>query len=67
MSDTTYYWRNRDVILSRAKNYNKNDKKVLLDKAKKKHKKYLMKKNIKIEYGRNRYHNMSEEKKQKLK
>ena len=26
-----------------------------------------MKKNIKIEYGRNRYHNMSEEKKQKLK
>ena len=28
---------------------------------------YLKKKKIKSEYGRNRYHNMSEEKKQKLK
>ena len=28
---------------------------------------YLKKKNIKREYGRNRYHNMSKEKKQRLK
>ena len=36
MSETTYYQRNREVILKR-------------------------------EYGRNKYHNMSEEKKQRLK
>ena len=29
MSETTYYERNRDVIVNRAKDYNKNDKERL--------------------------------------
>ena len=33
MSATTYYQRNRDVILNRAKYYNKNDKERLRDYA----------------------------------
>ena len=64
MSSTTYQ-RNRDVILNRAKEYYKNDNerlrgnkyRILSEEEKKK----------KREYGKNRYHNMSEEKKQKLK
>ena len=63
MSNTTYYQKNRDVILNRAKNYYENDKKRLTDQAKDTEED----KNKKIEYGRNRYHNMSEEKKQALK
>ena len=47
MSETTYYQRNRDVILNRAKDIIK----------------VIKKKNKKREYGRNRYHNMSEKKK----
>ena len=31
MSETTYYQRNRDVILNRAKDYYKNDKEILRD------------------------------------
>ena len=64
MSETTYYQRNRDVILSRAKDYYKNDKKRLTDQAREKYRN-LEDKEINREYG-NRY-NMSEEKKQKLK
>ena len=62
----TYYQRNRDVILNRAKNYYENDKKKLRQQARDK---YLSEeeKNKKREYGRNRYRNMSEEKKQRLK
>ena len=39
-ADLIYYWRNRDVILNRAKDY--------------------------YEYNKERYRNMSEEKKQRL-
>ena len=61
----TYYQRNRDVILNRAKNYYENDKKKLRQQARDK---YLSEeeKNKKREYGRNRYRNMSEEKTQRL-
>ena len=34
MSGTTYYQRNREVILNRANEYHKNNKEVLREKAK---------------------------------
>ena len=34
MSETTYYKRNRDVILNRAKDYYKNNKELLRERAK---------------------------------
>ena len=37
MSDMTYYQRNRQVILNRAKNYYKNDKERLREKARDKY------------------------------
>ena len=68
MSNTTYYQRNRDVILSRAKDYYENDKKRLREQGRDNYRNlYEEDKNKKREYGRNRYHNMSEEKKQRLK
>ena len=33
MSEKTYYQRNRDVILNRAKNYYENDKEILREQA----------------------------------
>ena len=58
-ADFTYYQRNWDVILNRAKDYYENDKERLKDKHR----------NLSEEEknGRNRYRNMSEEKKQRLK
>ena len=49
MDNLTYYQRNRDVILNRAKGYYENDKKRL------------------IEHAKNKYKNLSEEKKNKKK
>ena len=64
----TYYEKNRDVILNRANKYYENNKEVLREKAKNKYRELSDEEtNMKGEYGRNRYHNMSEEKKQKLK
>ena len=37
MSNTTYYRRNRDVILNRTKDYNENNKETLRDQAKDKY------------------------------
>ena len=37
MSETTYYEKNRDVILSRAKDYYENNKKLLRERAKNKY------------------------------
>ena len=37
MSETTYYERNRDVILNRAKDYYENNKELLRGKAKNKY------------------------------
>ena len=68
MSETTYYQRNRAVILNRAKDYYRNNRDELKVKARNKYKELSAEeKYIKREYGRNRYHNMSEEDKQKLK
>ena len=38
MSGTTYYERNRDVILNRAKDYYENNKELLRERAKNKYK-----------------------------
>ena len=37
MNNTTYYQRNREIILSRAKDYYKNDKERLREQAKDKY------------------------------
>ena len=68
MSGTTYYQRNRKVILNRAKDYYRNNRDKLKVKARDKYRKIPeLQKNLKREYGRNRYNNMSEEDKQRLK
>ena len=71
MSGTTYYERNRDVILNRAKDYYENNKELLRERAKKKQKKNRElpenEKDVKRLYQRDRYHNMTAEEKQKLK
>ena len=67
MSGTTYYQRNKEVILNRAKDYytSNNELKV---KARNKYRELPEEeKDIKRENGRSRYNNMSEEKKQRLK
>ena len=64
LSETTYYQRNRDVILNRAKDYYKNDKERLTDNARDKYRN-LSEEKKQTEYGRNR--EISEKKKQKLK
>ena len=68
MSETTYYERNRAIILKREKDYYKNNKELLRERAKNKYRELSEEeKNIKREYGRKRYHNMFEQKKQRLK
>ena len=65
MSNTTYYQRNRGLILNRAKDYFKNDKKRLREQARGKYRNLSEEdKNKMREYGRSRYRNMSEEEKQ---
>ena len=66
--DSTYYQRNRDVILNRAKDYYENDKERLREQARDKYRNLSEEdKNKKTEYGKNRCRNMSEENKQRLK
>ena len=66
--DLTYYQRNRDVILNKAKDYYKNNQERLREQARNKYRNLSEEeKNKKREYGKNRYLNMSEEKKQRLK
>ena len=68
MDNTTYYQRNRDITLNKAKEYYKNNNERLKKQARDKYRILSEEdKNKKREYGKNRYHNMSEEKKQKLK
>ena len=64
MSGMTYYQKNREVILNRAKGYKE---KLRLQASNRYRKLSEDDKNKKREYGKNRYHSMSEEKKQKLK
>ena len=64
MSNTTYYQKNRDVVVNRAKDYYKNHKKRLREQARDNYRNLSEEDtNKKKEYGRRRYHNMSEEKK----
>ena len=59
-----YYQKNREVILNRVKDYYENDKKRLSEKARDKYRNLSEEANNKKKvYGKNRYHNMSEEKK----
>ena len=68
MSETTYYQRNREVILNRAKGSYENSKELLRERAKNKYRELSEEeKNIKREYGKKRYHSMSEEKEKRLK
>ena len=48
-ADLTYYQKNRDVILNRAKDYYENNKERLRAQARDKYKSYLKKKKIKKE------------------
>ena len=64
----TYYQRNQDVILNRAKDYYEIDKGRLREQARDKYRNLSEEeKNKKRKYGKNRYLNMSEEKKKRLK
>ena len=66
--EETYYQKNENVILNRAKDYYENDKKILRKQARNKYRNLSEEeKNEKQKYGRSRYHNMPEEKKQRLK
>ena len=52
----TYYQKNRDVILNRAKDYYENDKERLREQARDKYRNLSEEeKNKKREYGKNRY------------
>ena len=64
----TYYQRNQDTILNRAKHFYENEKERLRRQARDKYRNLSEEeKNKKREYGKNRYRNISEEKKQRLK
>ena len=68
MGETTYYQRNRETILNRAKGYYQNNKKILRIRAKNNYRELSEKEeNIKTEYGRNISKNMSEKDKERLK
>ena len=63
----TYFQRNWDVILNKAKDY-ENDKERLREQARDKYRNLSEEeKNKKGQYGKNRFLNMSEEKKIRLK
>ena len=67
-TDLTYYQKNINVIRNRAKDYYKYNKERLMIQAREITETYLKKNKIKRrEYGKNRYRNMSEEQKPKLK
>ena len=69
MCEATYYERNRDVILKRAKDYYENNKAILRKRAKNKYRELPENgKDVKGLYQRSRYHDISDEKKkQRLK
>ena len=66
MSETTYCQRNKLVILNRTKRYYHDNIKLLREKVKNKYRE-LSEEEIRREYGRNGYPNMSEGKKEELK
>ena len=68
MSEITYYQKKIiDIILNRAKEYYKNNKELLRERAKNKYRSLSEdEKDIKKQYQKTRYHNMSDEEKQRL-
>ena len=68
MDNTSYYQRNRDIELNKAKEYHKNNNERLKKQGRDKYRNLSEEdKNKKREYGKNRYHNMPGEKKAKTK
>ena len=65
MSQTTYYQRNKDIMLNRAKEYYENNKELLQKRAKNKYR--SLSEDIKKQYQKARYRNISVEEKQRLK
>ena len=62
-TDLTYYQKNWDVILNRAKDYYENDKERLREQTRDKYRNLSEEeKNKKREYGRNRYCNIPKKK-----
>ena len=66
-NELTYYQKNRDVILNRAKDYYENFKERLREQARDKYRNLSEEEKNKRGYGKNRYRNMPEEKQQRLK
>ena len=66
-SNLTYFQRNRDAILNRAKNYYENNKERLRLQARDKYRNLSEEEKKKREFGINRRCNMSEEEKKRLK
>ena len=65
---STFYHKNKEIILKKAKQYYKNGKERLWEQVKNRYRELSNKeKNTKREYGRNRSLNMSEKDKQRLK
>ena len=63
MSGETYYQRSKPVILNGAKDYYENNKDELRERAKYKYRELSEEeKDVKRQYQRNRYHNMSDKK-----
>ena len=63
MNNTTYYQRNRDVLVNKKIDYYKNNKEKVREQAQDKCRNLSEEETIKKrEYGKNRYHNTSEEK-----
>ena len=62
-----YYDRDREHYLNIARDYYNNNREYILKKARDKYNNSEEDKNKRIEYGKNRYHNMSPEKKLELK
>ena len=68
MSDLSYYQKNRNVILNRAKDNYENDKERLREQARHKYRNLSEEdKNKRRKYGKNIFRNMAKEKKQILK
>ena len=68
MSQKTYYQKNKDIILNRAKVYYKNNKEIFRERAKNRYSELSSdEKDLKKQYQKDRYNNMTVEEKQKYK
>ena len=67
MSETTYYQRNKDIILNRANSYYKNDKERLREQTRNKYREWSEEEKIKRENMEEADIKICQEKKQRLK